>query len=547
MSDFKQLHIERSIDDRSILSDDNLYWQGLNEGHPVTFREYGPVTKIDVAPIKEQWVSITDSTRVQIYSPESLTLVRSFYSFKETVYCGTFRSDGRLLCAGAKDGLVRVFDFETRSQLRLFKEHQGSPVHCTYFSRDKNFIITGSDDRTVRIFDLATEKEFSTFSNIHTDYVRALAPGQMNSNLLLSGSYDHTMKLLDKRTGTSVLSVDHGHQIESVLVYSNETLAITAGGPCVKVWDLLGGGRLLANLSNHHKSILCTAFSSDQHYILSGGLDRHIKVYDATTFRVVHTLQYPDAVLSMAILNPDDKALLVGMPGGLWSMRRRTGQLDNNNGYIINNATTTTNITISNEDNDRKMQTTDDTKSITSSSESRRRRKRRFFPSGIATPVLDSSDHLVSANRRPHLEAYDNYLRKFRASSALDAAFTASLKHRQPELAIIVLKELFRRNMIKQALAGRDDTSLLKIVRFIQKHFSKANAMPTLIDVTYLLSQIYIKELMRKGKNTKAIMKLKDLISQELRYQSELMRTKGAIETILLGMDTQGTTTMNAA
>ena len=79
--------------------------------------------------------------------------------------------DGRLICAGSKDGIVRVFDFETRTQLRHFKEHQGSPVHCTHFSRDKTYIFTGSDDRTVRVFDLATEKQLSRFDHVHTDYV----------------------------------------------------------------------------------------------------------------------------------------------------------------------------------------------------------------------------------------------------------------------------------------------------------------------------------------------------------------------------------------
>lgn len=95
MTDFKQLRIERPIDDGQALSDDDIYWGPLSSSHPTTLREYGPVTTIDIAPTRQQWISITDSTRVQIYSPDSLSLVRSFYSFKDTAYCGTFRS-GRI-------------------------------------------------------------------------------------------------------------------------------------------------------------------------------------------------------------------------------------------------------------------------------------------------------------------------------------------------------------------------------------------------------------------------------------------------------------------
>jgi U3 small nucleolar RNA-associated protein 15 len=132
----------------------------------------------------------------------------------------SFILDGRLVCAGSKDGIVRVFDFETRTQLRHFKEHQGSPVHCTHFSRDKTYIFTGSDDRTVRVLDLATEKQIAKFDHVHTDYVRALTPGSAtNPHLLLSGSYDRTMKLIDRRMSNNdniLMNFDHGDQIESV-------------------------------------------------------------------------------------------------------------------------------------------------------------------------------------------------------------------------------------------------------------------------------------------------------------------------------------------
>ena len=104
MTDFKQLHIERPIDDGQALTDDDIYWGPLSSSHPTTLREYGPVTTIDVAPTRQQWISITDSTRVQIYSPDSLSLVRSFYSFKETAYCGTFRS------GSISDFLTSFFD-----------------------------------------------------------------------------------------------------------------------------------------------------------------------------------------------------------------------------------------------------------------------------------------------------------------------------------------------------------------------------------------------------------------------------------------------------
>jgi hypothetical protein len=73
--------------------------------------------------------------------------------------------------------------------------------------------------------DLATEKQLAKFDHVHTDYVRALTPGSAtNPHLLLSGSYDRTMKLIDRRISNNdniLMNFDHGDQIESVRMKKN--------------------------------------------------------------------------------------------------------------------------------------------------------------------------------------------------------------------------------------------------------------------------------------------------------------------------------------
>lgn len=155
-----------------------------------------------------------------------------------------------------------------------------------------------------------------------------------------------------------------------------------------------------------------------------------------------------------------------------------------------------------------------------------------FSFEGIVTPQ-NNTDPIATANRRPRLAPYDNYLRKFRASAALDAAFTTAVKRRQPEIVLALFKELSRRQMLKQALAGRDDLSLLKILRYLQKHIAQTSYMPILIEVTNLLSHLYDFSSSLSNKNQKAMEKLNQTIQDELQFQYELMKTKGAIEIIL--------------
>lgn len=123
-----------------------------------------------------------------------------------------------------------------------------------------------------------------------------------SDDLILTGSYDHTVKLIDTRTQKIVISVDHGEPIESILMFASSNMIISCGGNSIKVWDVLKGGNLMRTMINHHKTVTSLAFSHNSKYLLSAGLDRHVKVFDLINYDLVHTIDYPSPILSMGIL-----------------------------------------------------------------------------------------------------------------------------------------------------------------------------------------------------------------------------------------------------
>ena len=50
---------------------------------------------------------------------------KAFSRFPDETYCGSYRSDGKLLVTGGKDAAVRLFDANTKNLLRVFKGHTG--------------------------------------------------------------------------------------------------------------------------------------------------------------------------------------------------------------------------------------------------------------------------------------------------------------------------------------------------------------------------------------------------------------------------------------
>lgn len=159
-----------------------------------------------------------------------------------------------------------------------------------------------SDDTTVKLWDIPSQTALRTFTG-HTDYVRSGHFIPSNPSLLLTGSYDSTLRLWDARApdDTAALTMRHGGApVEDVLPFASGGVAMSVGGPILRVWDL-AAGKCVRALSNHQKTVTCLAFDGEKRRVLTGGLDQTVKVYDVEDWKVVHTMRYPAPILSLAV------------------------------------------------------------------------------------------------------------------------------------------------------------------------------------------------------------------------------------------------------
>ncbi|BFY97652.1 hypothetical protein BsWGS_00692 [Bradybaena similaris] len=478
---------------------DGLHWKKLQAA--VIVKEFGAVTNIDFCPTKPHNFAVTNSMRVQIYSGEDSQLLGTVSRFKDVAYSGSYRRDGKLLVAGTEDKLIKLFNPGTRSLLRTFEGHTG-PVHTTKFLEDQFRIISGSNDKTVRVWDIPTEKEIHVYQE-HQDYIRSSVASQSSQDIFISGAYDHTVKLWDARMQNSVMTVNHGFPVESVLMFPNGGIFFSAGGNVVRVWDALAGGKLLATLSNHHKTVTSLCFCSNYERFMSASLDKHVKVYDVATYQVVHTLNYSGPILSHAV-SPDDELLVVGMTDKMLSIQRRKPETE--------------------------------PKPQTNSSNKRRRGNSHM----VKTFVPSKTDSFVAFKKREILAPYDRHLKSFNHSRALDAAMQARVAKRTPEVTVAVMQELIRRGHIQAALSGRDDASLSYVLQFIHKNLGNPAYMGTLMDVFNLILDIYgISELMNSGPLVTLLLKIKELVNTEVKLMNSVQEVMGSLDMLFAVADSQ--------
>ncbi|KAI9318662.1 WD40-repeat-containing domain protein [Dichotomocladium elegans] len=465
------------------------YWRRFK--NPILIKEYGAVSSIDFSPISPYDFAISSSARVQIYSSKTHTPKKTISRFKDIAYSASFRQDGKLIVAGDATGLVQMFDINSRAILRTFREHN-LPVHVTKFSSDKTHILSASDDRTVRLWDIPSETSVNVFED-HEDYVRAGVVSDDNPNLILTGSYDQTVRLWDTRQNECVVTMQHGAPVESILMYPGGGAVVSAGGPTMKVWDLLAGGRCIQTVSAHQKTVTSMCFDSSASRILTGSLDHHVKVFNVQDYKVVHSIKYSAPVMSVG-LSPDDTHLVAGMANGYLSIRKRE---------------------VKSQEKALKSQKEDYIRSGTY----------RYFMSG-KTNVPDQDAFVVERARRNKLKQYDKYLKKFEYHNALDEV----LRIRNTGVTAAMLQELIHRGGLESALSGRDDVGLEPLVTFLIRYINQPRYTNLLADVAEVLLDIYAPVVGQSPLIDDLLTQLSFRVNREVDLQKDLIHCMGILD-----------------
>ncbi|KAL7422709.1 U3 small nucleolar RNA-associated protein 15 [Cryptotrichosporon argae] len=483
--------------------------------HPLFIKHPSPITHIHFSPTRPHRYAVSTSTRVLVYAPRTGKVVKTISRFKDTARGAEFRKDGKLVVAGSEDGLVQVFDVGSRAVLRTMKGHN-QPTHVTHFSPHLPQILSASDDATVKLWDLSTQECITTLG-AHTDYVRSAVFVPSSPHLVLSGSYDSTVRLHDVRlpaaTANTITMRHGGAPVEAVLAFPSGGVALSAGGPILRVWDLAMAGRCARALSNHQKTVTCMAFDGAHRRVLTGGLDMMVKAYDVEEWKVVHTMRYPAPVLSLAV-SPDDTHIAAGMTDGTLSVRRRDPKAAEAAAADAQQAV----IAAGAYEYFAEMET------VFGAGHVRAR--------GDALPAVQGAadEFRVATTRARRLKEFDRFLKAFKYGAALDAGLKKTVR---PATTFALIHELVQRDALRVALAGRDDVTLEPLVAFLVRHAIDPRFGEAAADVVGVLLDLYTPTLGHSPLVDDLLARLQSRVERELAFQRELAKLRGALDMTL--------------
>ena len=162
--------------------------------------------------------------------------------------------------------------------LLTLKGHTSS-VSSASFSADGTRIVTGSYDHTAKVWDAKTGAERLTLKG-HTSVVGS-ASFSTDGTRIVTGSEDKTAKVWDAKTGAELLTLKgHTGGVRPASFSTDGTRIVTGSYSTAKVWDARTGAELLT-LKGHTGGVLSASFSTDGTRIVTGSGDRTAKVWDS--------------------------------------------------------------------------------------------------------------------------------------------------------------------------------------------------------------------------------------------------------------------------
>jgi WD40 repeat protein len=258
--------------------------------------------------------------------------------------------DGSSVLSENAGATIRIWSTISGQCLKTLEGHT-KRISCQLLSQDESILVTGSFDKTVRLWNLATGACLRIFVG-HEEGITSLDLSS-DGSLLLSGSFDKTVRAWDTSTGACLRVFGHESAVEYVkLSPDGQFVLVTSGGDSIALWQIStaqclknfkhpNGGRffnsiyavgnlqyvfiagidhkifllnretdqIIQTFLGHTDTIGSMALSADSQFLLSGGDDRLMKIWDVNTGQNLHTFEH-DNRISLVFFSSDGKTVV---------------------------------------------------------------------------------------------------------------------------------------------------------------------------------------------------------------------------------------------
>ncbi|XP_041354220.1 peroxisomal targeting signal 2 receptor-like [Gigantopelta aegis] len=228
-------------------------------GYSVKFSPYFPQR---LACVTCQYYGIAGCGTLFILdqTPEGLAVVRT-YDWNDGLFDLTWAENNEnVVVTAAGDGSVLVWDTaQLKGPIRAFKEHTKEVNSVDWsLTRNENLVLSGSWDHTIKLWDLQNSQSLNTFSG-HEYIVYNVAWSPHIPGCFVSASGDCTLRLWDARGGQFPTTVIPAHDGEILTCdwckYDQNLLFSGSVDGLIRGWDLRDTTKPVCELKGHQYAV----------------------------------------------------------------------------------------------------------------------------------------------------------------------------------------------------------------------------------------------------------------------------------------------------
>jgi len=174
-------------------------------------------------------------------------------------------------------------------------------VYVLEYSRESNLLISGSKDTTIRLWDTSSSFSLITTLYYHEDSVNSLLI--LQNQTLISGSCDNKIAVWNLNTFKVNLELEgHTGCVNALVLYNSDKYLVSGStDTTIIIWDVLNNFKITEILKGHENSVNSIAIYQEN--IVSASSDKSIRFWSKYELSFEKLSAHSESIWKMCVLN----------------------------------------------------------------------------------------------------------------------------------------------------------------------------------------------------------------------------------------------------